>query len=60
MNGVMGAFILLFAIITMLGFGIFSAYALIVGILHSMAPRTSSGLGPAPILVPSQTHASGD
>lgn len=60
MNGVMGALILLFAIVTMLAFGIFTAYALIIGILHSLAPRTDSAISAARILVPSQTHASGD
>jgi hypothetical protein len=56
----MSAFILFFASITVLAFGIIAAYAFIIGILHTLAPRRNTTPAVTPMLVPSQTHASGD
>jgi hypothetical protein len=44
---------------SVLAFGIASAYAVTTGILNAFG-RQSRSLKPSPVLVPSETHASGD
>ena len=56
--------IVLFATVAAsVGFGIFTAYAVVIGILHTFGPASRpepAVARPRLVLVPSQNHASGD
>ena len=53
--------IIFFTVIASVGFGILAAYAAVIGILYSFGrPSQPEPARPRLVLVPSQTHASGD
>jgi hypothetical protein len=56
----MSGTILLFTVIAVVAFGIFLAYAVVTGILFAFARQTRPAARANSILVPSETHASGD
>jgi hypothetical protein len=56
----MSGIILLFTVIAVVAFGISLAYASVSGILYAFARQTRPATIPNRVLVPSQTHASGD
>jgi len=56
----MSGTILLFTVMAVLAFGISLAYAAITGILYAFARQTRPARVGNRVLVPSQTHASGD
>jgi hypothetical protein len=47
-------------VISVVAIGILSAYAAVIGILNAFGNQQAPAPAPAHILVPSQTHASGD
>jgi hypothetical protein len=59
LSGLLQAIILFLTIISAVGFGIFAAYATVNGILFAFA-QSRQQTRRTPVLVPSQTHASGD
>ena len=60
MSGVLSGSILLFTVIAVVAFGIFLAYAAVTGILFAFARQTRPVTRTNTVLVPSETHASGD
>jgi hypothetical protein len=53
------AMVLLVTAVTVVAFGIGTAFAVVTSILNLLAPRTRSA-GSAPLLLPSQSQAIGD
>jgi hypothetical protein len=47
-------------VISVVAIGILGAYAVVIGILNAFGNQQAPAPTPARILVPSQTHASGD
>jgi len=45
-------------VISAVGLGILAAYGSVIGVLNAFGQQQARG--PVPVLVPSQTHASGD
>jgi hypothetical protein len=56
----MSALILSFTVFSVVALGIFVAYGAVLTILHAFAYQSRQRLAASPMLVPSQTHASGD
>jgi len=54
--------ILCFTVIASVSLGVLAAYATVIGILHTFgrAAQTQPAQRPRLVLVPTQTHASGD
>jgi hypothetical protein len=59
LSGLLQAIIVFLTIVSVVGFGIFAAYAAVNSILFAFA-RSRQQSRRSPVLVPSQTHASGD
>jgi len=59
LSGILQAIIVFLTIVSVVGFGIFAAYAVVNSILFAFA-RSRQQTHRSPVLVPSQTHASGD
>ena len=54
-------FILFATVVASVSFGVFAAYAAVLGILHTFGPASQpEPARPRLVLVPSQNHASGD
>ena len=56
----MSALILFLTVVLAVALGIFAAYGTVVGILQAFVYQSQQRAAGTPILVPSQTHASGD
>ena len=56
MNGLETALVLSVTVLLALAAGIYGAYAAVVSLLYALAPQTTR----TRVLIPSQTHASGD
>ena len=53
--------ILCFTVIASVSFGVLAAYALVIGIIHTLgSPMQPEPAHPRLVLVPTQNHASGD
>jgi hypothetical protein len=59
LSGLFEAIIVFLTTVSVVAFGIFVAYAVVNGILFAFAQSREQKRG-TPVLVPSQTHASGD
>jgi hypothetical protein len=59
LSGLFAAIIVFLTTVSVVAFGIFAAYALVNAILFAFAQSREQKRG-APVLIPSQTHASGD
>jgi uncharacterized membrane protein len=59
LSGLFEATIVFLTILSVVAIGIFAAYAVVNGILLAFAQHRREKRG-TPVLVPSQTHASGD
>jgi hypothetical protein len=57
LNGLLVALVVCFTAITAVSLGILAAYTAVNGILYAFAPNRNQN---ASVLVPSETHASGD
>jgi hypothetical protein len=55
-NGLETALVLSVTVLLALTIGIYGAYAAVISILYALAPQTSR----TRVLIPSETHASGD
>jgi hypothetical protein len=53
----LGAFVLFSTVVTAVGLGILAGYGAVLAILYSFGRQRGTAVG---VLVPSQTHASGD
>ncbi len=60
MNSLLMPFVLCFTVIASVAFGVVTAYAAVFGILSSFGRTSEQETRPRLVLVPSQTHASGD
>lgn len=62
MNSLFMPLILCFTVIASVSLGVLAAYATVIGILHTFgrAAQTQPAQRPRLVLVPTQTHASGD
>lgn len=60
MSGLLQAVTIFVTIISAVALGVFAAYATVNGILSAFAQSRQQTRGTTPVLVPSQTHASGD
>ena len=61
MNSILMPAILFVTVVTSVGIGIFTAYAAVLGILFTIGPsKQREAARPHLVLIPSQTHASGD
>jgi len=60
LGALVSAIVLLLSVISVVAIGILSAYAVVIGILNAFGNQQAPAATPARILVPSQTHASGD
>jgi len=58
LGNLLGALVLLSTVISAVGLGILAAYGSVIGVLNVFGQQQARG--PVPVLVPSQTHASGD
>ena len=56
MSGLIAGLVISLTVLTAVSIGISAAYVSVIAILHALAPQTSR----FSVLVPSQTHASGD
>ena len=53
--------VLCFTVVASVSFGVLAAYALVIGIIHTFgSPVRPEPARPRLVLVPTQTHASGD
>jgi hypothetical protein len=60
-NSILMPFVLCFTVIASVAFGVVAAYVAVFGILSSFGRTSEQDAGrPRLVLVPSQTHASGD
>ena len=61
MNSLIMPLVLFATVVASVGFGVVAAYAAVIGILHTFgrAPQPAPAR-PRLVLVPTQTHASGD
>jgi hypothetical protein len=59
-NSLLTPFILCFTVAASVGFGIIAAYAVVFGILSTFRPAQVEPARPRLVLIPTQTHASGD
>jgi hypothetical protein len=60
-NSLIMPVILLATVAASVGFGVFAAYAVVIGILHTVGPASQPEPARARlVLVPTQNHASGD
>jgi hypothetical protein len=60
LGGLLVAFVISFTVVTVVVVGILAAYAAVTGILHAFAYVSRQRASGTPILVPSQSQASGD
>ncbi len=61
MNTFLMPFVLCFTVIASVAFGVLAAYAAVFGIISAFGrPAQSESSRPRLVLVPTQTHASGD
>ena len=61
MNSILMPFILFATVVASVSFGVFAAYAAVLGILNTFGPASQpEPARPRLVLVPSQNHASGD
>ncbi len=60
MGSLLVAFVLFFTVLTVVVLGILAAYVAVAGILHAFGYRSRQQSAGTSVLVPSQTHASGD
>jgi hypothetical protein len=58
LGSLLGAFVLFSTVVTAVGLGILAGYGAILAILYAFGRQRSAKV--AGVLVPSQTHASGD
>ena len=58
MNAFVATLVLFSTVLASLGLGVLAASWVVNGILYAFGSRTQQE--PAPVLIPSQTHASGD
>ena len=56
LSGLIAGLVISLTVLTAVSIGVITAYASVIAILHALAPQTSR----FSVLVPSQTHASGD
>lgn len=52
--------ILFFTVVTAVGLGIVTAYGAVTSILYALADHSTERATRTPLLVPTETHASGD
>ena len=61
MNSLLMPFVLCFTVVASVGFGVAAAYVTVIGIVNSFGRAPQPELArPRLVLVPTQTHASGD
>jgi uncharacterized membrane protein HdeD (DUF308 family) len=60
LGGLLVAFVISFTVITVVVVGVLAAYAIVTGILHVFHYLSRQRARRTPILVPSQSQASGD
>lgn len=60
MGGLVIAFVMLLTVLTVVALGVATTYGLVTGILYAFAYQSRQRERAASVLVPSESHASGD